>query len=101
MTESGEFAMWLAVGVGQVAFWAAMYPLIRAWARRIEGRAIPKALLARVEALETRGQATGEADLVAQHVLELEERLDFAERLLARGDPVHERRPVTPVGGSS
>ena len=39
MTELGEFAMWLAIGAGQVAFWIAMYPIITSLADRIRGRA--------------------------------------------------------------
>ena len=32
MSEAGEFAMWLAIGAGQIAFWYALSPLIRAFA---------------------------------------------------------------------
>ena len=54
-------------------------------ARRIGGKADPGGLddlEHRVRQLEDRGPVTGETDLVAQRLLELEERLDFAERLL-------------------
>lgn len=54
-----------------------LYPLLRAWARRLEGRSAGSAeldeLRARVASLEEQ----------AMRVPELEERLDFAERLLA------------------
>ncbi|HEU5358853.1 MAG TPA: hypothetical protein VFU45_07030 [Gemmatimonadales bacterium] len=53
-----------------------LYPLVRAWARRLEG-GVPRddsdlQLGARVEHLE-------------QRLADAEERLDFAERMLARG----------------
>jgi len=55
-------------------------PVGRAWARRIEGTAAPDAELAqRVEELETRLLA---AEQVEGRLAEVEERLDFAERLL-------------------
>ena len=112
MTELGEFAMWVAIGAGQVAFWIAMYPLITSLAERIRGRGAPAAELhARIEALEARSPITGETDLVHQRVAELEERLDFAERMLARqGEPArlpgaplpgaHEIEEITPIGGA-
>lgn len=112
MSEAGEFAMWLAIGAGQVAFWFAMYPIITSLAERIRGRpAAPADLLARVEALEARSPITGETDLVHQRVMELEERLDFAERMLARqGEPARlpeaplprarEVHEITPIGGA-
>jgi hypothetical protein len=82
----GDFAFWIAIAVGQVAFWYAMGPLIRALAERVRGpRAVTPGLEARVEALEAGRPVTGETDLVYHRMAELEERLDFAERLLAQG----------------
>lgn len=112
MTAIGEFAMWLAIGAGQMAFWWAMAPVIGALADRIRhrGGARPE-LDERLRALEERSPVTGETDLVHQRLLELEERLDFAERLLARpgegdrlpagppGSP-ERRREITPTGGT-
>ena len=65
--------------VAGVAF--VLYPLARALARRLEGRSASPELLQQVEELRDRVQ-----DLEAsQHrVTELEERLDFTERLLAQ-----------------
>lgn len=109
MTELGEFGMWLAIGGGQVAFWVAMSPLIRALADRIRGkRGLPAEVEARLEALEQSSPVTGETDLVHQRVLELEERMDFTERYLARpaeGDrlpavPPTRAREITPTGGT-
>ncbi len=42
----------------------------------------------RLASLEARSPVTGETDLVAQRLLELEERVDFTERLLTQGGPV-------------
>ena len=112
MSELGEFAMWVAIGAGQVAFWVAMHPIITSLAERIRGRAAaPPELQARIEALEARSPLTGETDLVHQRVIELEERLDFTERMLARqGESArlpeaplpraHEEQEITPIGGA-
>jgi hypothetical protein len=61
-----------------------LWPLVRALARRLEGRGSPDAAL-RSE-LEQMQHRLGEVDALQLRVGELEERLDFAERLLARGD---------------
>lgn len=65
--------------VAAIAF--VLYPIARALARRLEGRNASPELLQQVEELRDRVQ-----DLEAsQHrVAELEERLDFTERLLAQ-----------------
>jgi hypothetical protein len=84
MTEAGEFAMWLAIGAGQVAAWAALSPIIRALADRIARRGGGGALEARVVDLEQRALTTGETEAHFARIAELEERLDFAERLLAQ-----------------
>lgn len=108
MTELGEFGMWVAIGAGQIAFWVALHPLISALADRIRHRGSPGPEVdERLRALEQRSPVTGEADLVHQRLLELEERLDFAERFLARpgeGDrlPAGPADPAatTPIGGA-
>jgi len=58
-----------------------LYPIARALARRLEGRGVSQDLLQQVDELRERVR-----DLEAsQHrVAELEERLDFTERLLAQ-----------------
>lgn len=82
----GDLAFWIAVAVGQVAFWNAMAPLIKALAERMRGPAAHAgALEARLEALEAGRPVTGESEAVYHRVGELEERLDFGERLLAQG----------------
>jgi hypothetical protein len=60
-----------------------LWPLVRAFARRLEGRGSGDAALrAEVDQLHAR---IGEVDMLHTRVAELEERLDFAERLLAQG----------------
>jgi Tfp pilus assembly protein PilO len=60
-----------------------LWPLARALGRRLEGRgASDSALRSEMEQLH---QRLAEVDAMQQRVAELEERLDFAERLLARG----------------
>ncbi len=67
-----------------VAGFFLLRPLFRAWARRIEGGAAPQELAADVEHLRERLQ---DVDVLHQRIGELEERLDFAERMLTRGRP--------------
>ncbi|HMU61648.1 MAG TPA: hypothetical protein PKA66_07690 [Gemmatimonadales bacterium] len=82
----GELAFWVAIGVINIAFWSALAPVFKAWADRIRGpQAINADVLARLEALEAERPVTGETDLVYRRIAELEERLEFAERLLAQG----------------
>ena len=82
----GDFAFWIAVGVINMAVWGAMTPVLKAWADRIRGSvAAPADIEARLAALEATRPVTGETDLVYQRIAELEERLDFTERLLAQG----------------
>jgi hypothetical protein len=88
MTEGGEFAMWLAIGAGQIAAWIALSPVIRALADRIARRGGGGELEARIADLEQRALTTGETEAQLTRLAELEERIDFAERLLAqRGEP--------------
>ena len=62
-----------------------LWPLMRAFGRRLEGRgAGDAALRADIEQLQTR---LGEVDSLHHRVAELEERVDFTERLLAQAAP--------------
>ena len=84
----------LAVSFAFVAYKLLM-PLVRAFAARIEGRGTNPALEQRVNELQSQ---LADADMLHNRVAELEERLDFAERLLAQRDeparlPVEGRRP--------
>jgi hypothetical protein len=68
-------------------------PLLKAWARRIEhgGRGDPALrqevadLRARLDEIETRALSSGEVDAADHRFYQMEERVEFVERLLARG----------------
>ena len=61
-----------------------LWPIARALARRLEGR--PGLTPALQHDLEEVHHSLADVDGLQQRVSELEERLDFAERLLARGE---------------
>ncbi|HET7043135.1 MAG TPA: hypothetical protein VFI13_14040, partial [Gemmatimonadales bacterium] len=65
--------------IGMIVVAIIMYPLIRAWARRLEGKAgggeEARQMEARVVELEHR-------------LADVEERLDFSERMLSQREPV-------------
>lgn len=77
----------VAMTVGAVLlFW----PLVRALARRLEGGSRKLEgeiadLRTRLEAMEQQAITSGEFDASEHRVYELEERVEFVERLLARG----------------
>jgi hypothetical protein len=80
MSGAGELAMFLAIGA--VAVGMLFGPIGSAIARRLEGKtAADPAGQAEVEQLHAR---IGEMDTLQARVAELEERVDFAERLLAQ-----------------
>jgi len=59
-----------------------LYPLMKAIGRRIEGKgAVPQALSLELEQLRAR---LADVETMTHRVAELEERVDFAERLLAQ-----------------
>lgn len=71
-------------------------PLGQAMARRLQGKGgeLEQELIGEVQGLREQVLA------LEQHAGELEERLDFAERLLLRGDqPVAMERQVPPAAG--
>ena len=60
------------------------WPIARAIARRLEGKSgLTSALQSELEQMHHR---LSDIEILQQRVAELEERLDFAERLLARGE---------------
>jgi Tfp pilus assembly protein PilO len=67
-----------------------LFPLFRAIARRIEGKSADRELRAELDELRNRVQELESAQL---HVAELEERVDFAERLLSQQQRAPERLP--------
>lgn len=94
----GDLAFWIAVAVMGAAFWGAVTPLFKAWGDRIRGGGGGHVaeLERRLEALEGARPVTGETDAVYRRMAELEERLEFAERLLAQG-----RKEPDRIGGAS
>jgi len=82
MTELGEFAMYLAYGFIGLGF--LFGPIGVAIGRRIGGRQPQQ--MDPAELAELR-QRLGDLEAQQARVAELEERVDFAERLLAGGGP--------------
>jgi hypothetical protein len=77
----------LAMTVGALLL---LWPLVRALSRRLEGGSRKlegevASLRARVEAIEQQAITSGEFDASEHRMYELEERVEFVERLLARG----------------
>lgn len=81
MTPPGELALFLAFGAAAVGL--LFGPIGSAVARRIVGRPEPDDAHAEIE--EVRARVTDEVDVLKNRLAEVEERLDFAERLLAHG----------------
>jgi hypothetical protein len=81
MSGAGELAMFLAIGAAAVAL--LFGPIGSAFARRIAGRPEPGEAQAEIE--EIRARVMEETDDLRNRLAEVEERLDFAERLLAHG----------------
>lgn len=65
-------------------------PLVRALARRLEGKAVDAGLAADVEHLRGR---VAELEAAQSRMAELEERVDFSERLLAQAREPQSRAP--------
>lgn len=76
----GLAAVVLLLGAGLILA-ALLWPLIRAIARRIEGGAVGAQLQTEVDALRERVRQLEE---VPPRMTELEERLDFTERIVAQ-----------------
>jgi hypothetical protein len=79
--NGGAPALVMIVFLALAATTLILWPVMRAFGRRLEGKAHDAALRAEVEQLQHR---LGEVDHLHQRVAELEERVDFAERMLAR-----------------
>lgn len=75
-----QVVLLIASGVLAVALMV-LYPLARALARRLEGGANIRALRAEVEAMR---QRLAEMEDGGARIADLEERLDFSERILAQ-----------------
>jgi hypothetical protein len=86
MSELGEFAMYMASGATAIAFLVVVSPIFRALAHRISGPETDESIRAvegRLAALEERGSVSGEVEAQFVRIAELEERLEFTERMLA------------------
>jgi len=68
-----------------------LFPLVRAWARRLERGGGDPALKEEVEHLRAR---LGEVDGLHQRLAELEDRVDFSERMLAQRQAEQIGRPA-------
>jgi hypothetical protein len=77
----GIAAVVLLLGVGLILA-TLIWPLIRAIARRIEGGTARAEIQAELEGLRERVRQLEE---MQPRMLELEERVDFAERIVAKG----------------
>ena len=82
MNDGGPPVVLLIVIAALTAITIILWPIMRAFARRLEGKGnVDSALHAEVEQLHTR---LADMDSLHTRVLELEERVDFTERLLAQ-----------------
>ena len=79
--NGGAPALVMIVFLALAATTVILWPIMRAFGRRLEGKSHDAALRSDVEQLQHR---LGDIDHLHQRVAELEERLDFAERVLAR-----------------
>ena len=86
MSGAGELAMFLAIGASAVAL--LFGPIGSALGRRLAGRHEPGDASIQIE--EMRAQVATEVDDLRNRLVEVEERLDFAERLLAHGGPANQ-----------
>ncbi len=82
LNEGGPPVVLLIVIAALAATVVILWPIMRAFGRRLEGKGHGDAAL-RVE-VEQLQQRLGEVDHLHHRVAELEERIDFAERMLAR-----------------
>lgn len=81
MTGVGELAMFLAIGAAAVGL--LFGPIGSALGRRLGGRPEPGDAHAEIEDMSAR--VTDEVNDLRNRLAEVEERLEFAERLLAHG----------------
>lgn len=82
MSDGGPPIVLLIVITALTAMVVILWPIMRAFGRRLEGRGnTDPALKADMEHLQAR---LGEVDSLQARVLELEERVDFTERVLSQ-----------------
>jgi hypothetical protein len=85
MSPPGELAMFLAIGAAAVGLFFG--PIGMALGRRLSGR-VHTHIQAELE--EASAQVTAEMDDLRRRLAEVEERLDFAERLLTDSPPANQ-----------
>lgn len=91
MSESILIALTIiAVLIGSIYI---LGPLVRAFARRIEGKGIAAGVQ---EELQRLRESAAEVDGLRDRIFEIEERLDFAERLLAHKPEAARLEPPRP-----
>lgn len=89
MQHGGPPAVVFIVVAALAASVIILWPLMRAFARRVEGKgSADAALRAEIDQLQTR---LNEVDILQHRVAELEERVDFTERLLAQAHEAQSR----------
>ena len=89
MQHGGPPAVVFIVVAALAASVIILWPLMRAFARRLEGKGtVDAALRADVEQLQAR---FSDVEILHSRVAELEERLDFTERLLAQAHEAQSR----------
>jgi hypothetical protein len=86
MSPPGEIAMFLAIGAAAVALFFG--PIGSALAQRLSGRRGAINSLSEIE--DSSGRITAEVDDLRHRLAEVEERLDFAERLLTHDAPANQ-----------
>jgi ABC-type phosphate transport system auxiliary subunit len=84
VSPPGELAMFLAIGAAALGLFFG--PIGMALGRRLSGRAYR----APAELEEMGAQVTAEMDDLRRRLAEVEERLDFAERLLTQDVPANQ-----------
>jgi hypothetical protein len=95
LSDGGPPIVLLIVIAALTATVIILWPIMRAFGRRLEGKAGgDPALRAEVEQLQMK---LGEVDTLHTRVAELEERVDFTERLLAQAQP-QSRLGASPEG---
>ena len=97
MQDGGPPIILLIVIAALTATVIILWPIMRAFGRRLEGRGnTDVALKGEIDHLHAR---LGEMDSLQSRVLELEERVDFAERLLAQAKQPGRLGAATEEGG--
>jgi len=82
LNDGGPPAIVMIVFFALVATTIILWPVMRALARRLEGKgAVDAALRAEIEQVHHR---LGEVEVLHQRVAELEERIDFTERVVSQ-----------------